>query len=120
MKSVHDVLAGITTKLATVEEECVAIGKRVSNLESSSGNLQSGSMGLALQVVDLEDRNSRNNIRLRGIPDTVNSVDLEPMIRTIFNHYLKQSPDTSIELETPQQINLRLKQSIDIKKTKFY
>lgn len=104
LKPVHEALSGISSKIASLEEAQESTVKRVSLLETSSKDTQSQVLNLALQVVDLEDRNRRNNIRVRGVPDSVKPSELETTVREIFNYYLHQDSDTPIELDRVHRV----------------
>lgn len=48
---------------------------------------------------DIENRSRRNNIRIRGIPETIDHNDLHGAVTAIFNQILQQPKDTPIELD---------------------
>lgn len=54
---------------------------------------------LMYQQDDIENRNRQNNIRIRGIPETVEHKDLAGAVAAIFNQLLQQPKDAPIELD---------------------
>lgn len=48
---------------------------------------------------DIENRNRRNNIRIRGIPESVATKDLDPTLQRLFAAILEVSTPTPIELD---------------------
>lgn len=99
IKPVQEALVGISNKLALLEGEIAHTSKRVANLEDTSKDLQTQVLNVALQVVDLEDRSRRNNIRVRGVPDSISGTEITPLVKKICNHYLQQDEDSHIEFD---------------------
>lgn len=62
LKPVHEALSSITTKLATLEEEQECTRKKVSHLDSTSNDLQSQILSLALgeaRIILLQDLSNK-------------------------------------------------------------
>lgn len=58
---------------------------------------------LQLQVEDSENRSRRNNVRIRGIPDTTAASVLRDTV-TVINKLLENPPDTLIELDRVHRV----------------
>lgn len=54
---------------------------------------------LQLQVEDSVNRSRRNNVRIKGISETIKTPDLRKTAIDIFNKYLENPSDTHIELD---------------------
>uniref|UniRef100_A0A8C5W7Z5 L1 transposable element RRM domain-containing protein n=1 Tax=Leptobrachium leishanense TaxID=445787 RepID=A0A8C5W7Z5_9ANUR len=48
---------------------------------------------------DLDNRGRRNNIRIRGLPESEGTENLDLIIQTLFNELLQRPPDTPIQLD---------------------
>lgn len=46
---------------------------------------------------DLDNRGRKNNIRVRGIPETVDTDQIVPALQKVFNSLLERAEDTEIE-----------------------
>lgn len=82
-----------------METELSDLKENVLSLDNRVGTNEKNVSMLAMQLVDLENRNRRDNIRVRGVPETVKSADLLPMVTSIFNVYLKRDPGEYIEID---------------------
>lgn len=81
-------LAEVTGKLNTLETELLKTNKAVEDLGGTTKQISKNVIDLYLRVLDLENRNRRGNIRIRGLPETVSPTDLRKSILSIFNAYL--------------------------------
>lgn len=104
LQSLQESLSIISQKINTLEQEFNTIKENVSSVEEASTTQKSQLRGLAIQVMDLENRHRRNNIRFRGIPDSVGTGDLKSTIITICNFYLNHAPHDSIEIDRVHRV----------------
>lgn len=79
---------------STTEGICNTLQSHEETLNSHTVLLQQ----LMYHQDDIENRNRRNNIRIRGIPETIEHKDLTKAVTVIFNQLLQQPKDTHIEL----------------------
>lgn len=105
LKVVQETLQGISQKIAVLEEECGDMKGKMAKVERASCTQRSQLMNLALQVMDLENRQRRNNIRFRGIPESVGSGELKSVVSKICNFYLKQPPQENIEIDRAHRVS---------------
>uniref|UniRef100_A0A8C5PC04 Transposase n=1 Tax=Leptobrachium leishanense TaxID=445787 RepID=A0A8C5PC04_9ANUR len=54
---------------------------------------------LRRSVDDLDNRGRRNNVRIRGVPESEDAEDIPLTLRTLFNALLERPPDTPILLD---------------------
>lgn len=117
LDDLHSVAADIKTTLTAVitelSMEIRAVTARVQEVE-----LHTAQQGAALrhvnykvnantlhlrelnrQVEELENRSRRHNVRVRGLPESVETDQLTPMITGIFNNLLGRPPLTTIKME---------------------
>ena len=80
---------------ATTEGLSTAVKTHDKILNSHTVMLQQ----LAYQQDDIENRNRRNNIRIRGIPESVDAKALPAAETAIFNQLLQRPKDDPIELD---------------------
>lgn len=80
----------------------------VGNLEVDTGkcpkNAATDAKLNAFQVMDLENRGRRNNIRLRGIPESVSPTNLKPTVELVLNSYLNRRSEDAIELDRVHRV----------------
>lgn len=99
LRVVQDSLICISNKIEQAEQEFSKLEGRVQRLEGASTNQESHLLRLAMHVIDLENRQRRNNLRLRGIPESIVLADLKPTVRKILNHYLNLESEEDLELD---------------------
>ncbi|XP_053567114.1 tudor domain-containing protein 6 [Bombina bombina] len=88
----------ITASLAEMRRDLTSTSERVDTIERKQedmiveqGNVLAYAQSLAeqlimLEVADAENRSRRNNLRLRGIPESISSSDLVTHLSEFFNH----------------------------------
>ncbi|CAH2321843.1 Hypothetical predicted protein [Pelobates cultripes] len=93
-------MAGWTASLSGLKKDIGELGARTSRVEERMEETQGAHNQLAGQVstlqstiitmenklMDIEDRARRNNLRLRGIPETVAPADLQAYLHDFFHH----------------------------------
>lgn len=82
-----------------LEEAQASMQQVITTLQMSSSAQDSLHHNLVSQLDDLENRNRRNIIRLRGVPEMVRSQDLIPSLTKLFSSLLGKAPDAPIEFD---------------------
>lgn len=59
---------------------------------------------MKLQIDDLENRSRRNNIRLKGLPETVLDKDIHAVLTQLFNELLQQDESTELFIERAHRV----------------
>uniref|UniRef100_A0A8C5QHG5 Uncharacterized protein n=1 Tax=Leptobrachium leishanense TaxID=445787 RepID=A0A8C5QHG5_9ANUR len=93
-------LGGIQTRLqhveVTQEQQSATLVTHSAAITTQRSALQM----MARHLEDVENRNRRNNIRVRGLPEIENTQEeLKNTLIALFNDVLGRDPDTVIELE---------------------
>uniref|UniRef100_A0A8C5LRC0 Uncharacterized protein n=1 Tax=Leptobrachium leishanense TaxID=445787 RepID=A0A8C5LRC0_9ANUR len=97
LQQVRGDLQGLHTKIHAVEATCDVL-----NLQQAANSTKLDSQneqlrGMALHMEDLDNRGRRNNLRIRGLPDTEDSpTQLIPTLTSIFNTLLDRPNATPI------------------------
>lgn len=100
-------------EIQTLKRDIQGIGDRVYEVERQNNNIStcvqdhhSAIQYLLLRdeehsshIDDIENRNQRNNIRIRGLPESVQNKDLDSTLQRIFATILDSPPSESIELD---------------------
>lgn len=60
---------------------------------------------IIFQINDLENRTQRNNVRIQGLPETVEHKDLPVTHQQMFNNLLNRGPVTVIEIDRAHRIS---------------
>lgn len=68
LRAVKTDVQALTTRLATGESTLSMLEQRMTALKSLQGSHTDAAMALQLHLEDIEDRNHRNNLQLRGLP----------------------------------------------------
>lgn len=55
------------------------------------------------QIEDLDNRGHRNNIRMRGVPESVGRDEIKPALQSVFNSLLERPEELPIEFERAQR-----------------
>lgn len=99
LQAVRTEVDTLHTREQKLQETQTSMQKLLSTVQSSSSARESLHQNLISQLDNLENRNRRNNIRLRGVPESVRAVDLIPTLTKLFNAILNKEPETCIEFE---------------------
>lgn len=89
----------LTMALSSQKAATVDLGNRVNHVETkmaefcraqnelvdAHNKLEDDLKALLTKLADIEDRNRRNNIKIRGVPETVSGPDLVPYIQLMTN-----------------------------------
>lgn len=94
----------LTEKLAAVETNGKHRDKRLNRLENAALSHSSHLIEINRHLEDLDNRGRRSNIRVRGIPESVDTAQIIPALQRVFNSLLERQEDTAIEFDlTPPQ-----------------
>lgn len=96
---VKEEVTNIGSKVVAVEKSHDDLAQRVAKLEQSQSQQDAYLSDLLLRIDDQDNRGRRNNIRVRGIPESTAPVDLHATVRDVFNMYLGRPPDAVLELD---------------------
>lgn len=99
IRPIQEAVEKLAQKTTILEEELVATQVHLGKVDASTSVIQSQMLRLALKVNDLENRGRRNNIRIRGLPESVGAEALKNTITSIFNHYLGRPQGEYIEID---------------------
>lgn len=84
LQAVHTEIQ-IISDLHTVDEITTnALEQRVSILERDRNSHMETAIAFQIQLEDMEDRNHQNNLRLWGLPETINQSSLNGKVMAIF------------------------------------
>lgn len=96
-------LQELKVSVQNTQEKMDIIDTRLTDMEQkivqAEAKLQEQDQGLkcAINTIDdIENKNRRNNIRIRGLPETISLEDLIRTLRGIFNILLQNPPTTEI------------------------
>lgn len=92
-------LQDLSIRITNQETTLSALEVRVVALEAQNALLLESQECLLLLQDDLENRNRRNNIKLRGIPESTAGSDLQSAVVGFFNTFLNKPPYTNLELD---------------------
>lgn len=84
-------------KVQRLEDSQASMQQLISSVQTSSSARDSLHHTLVAHMNVLENRNRRNNVRLRGVPQSIRTPDLIPTLTKFFNSILGRDPDTRIE-----------------------
>lgn len=110
----RDILAVINPIHATVED----LGARVDHLEHKFGDFATSHnevidshnsvaddiAALKAKVADLEDRSRRNNIKLRGVPESVAPADIPAYVRALIQATLPSCSSQELEIDRAHRV----------------
>lgn len=92
-------LIHVGQRMVDVEESVEAVSSIVvENREAIRDNTVQ-IQDLQTQIDDLQNRHRRNNIRIRGVPETVTPAELMPTVKAIFNQLLDRPKDAEMEID---------------------
>lgn len=101
---VQEEVSKIATKLSEVEEDLRNVKEIIKDTAEATQDTKNGVTNLALQVLDLENRNRRDNIRIRGIPESVGQEELGEIVTSILNYYLDRPPNEPVKIERMHRV----------------
>lgn len=130
LKLINVVEANFKEAMELLKIETVALGNRVETLETGHEEVVCSIKALqahihqqdnriellTLQLDDHENRERRQNIRIRGLPESITTTDLEKVLQRIFTQILGERRPETIDIDRahrallppPKDINLRM------------
>ncbi|KAM9311579.1 rap guanine nucleotide exchange factor 6-like [Gastrophryne carolinensis] len=91
--------SALDTKIASLEDSRTDHETRLVALERAQELHHQQLIDLRLQTDDQENRNRRNNLKIRGIPESVRSETLRPLAMEMFNFMLGRPPDAELLID---------------------
>lgn len=99
LQAVQSEVDTIHARVQKLEENQSSMQQLLTTVQRSTSTRESLHQSLISQLDDLENRNRRNNIRLKGVPESIHATALIPTLTKFFNTILNKEPDTSIEFD---------------------
>lgn len=99
MIPIQEALLSLTQKMDVLEQQGVQAQKQIAELRETTKIHQCNLMDVQLQLLDLENRGRRRNIRIRGLPENITQEALKDQITAIFNHYLGRAATDVIVID---------------------
>lgn len=87
----------LTEKMASAEAAGKQREKSICRLEKVTSSHSNHFIEMNRHLEDLDNRGRRSNIRVRGIPETVDNDQITPAFQRVFNSLLERPEDTAIE-----------------------
>lgn len=106
IQKVKQSISALESKVTTLSTEQFFVQQCLTSLEETCSGYQQKLSCMCLQHDDLENRHRRNNIKLRGIPEAVETTDLRATVIGIFNDLLGKPASSPIELDRVHRINI--------------
>lgn len=92
-------LRSVTARLTETEKSSATQATAIRQLQRSTDSHTAHLIEINRYLEDLDNRGRRHNIRLRGLPETVEPPALVPALTAIFNDLLERPADTPVEFE---------------------
>lgn len=86
----------LTEKMASAEAAGKQRKKPIHRLEKVTTSQSLHFIEMNRHLEDLDNRGRRNNIRVRGIPESVETEQIAPALQRVFNSLLERPEDTEI------------------------
>lgn len=99
ISAVRSDMTHILTRVEETEQRQDTHDLAIKELQDTVTQLASAHRASLYKLEDLENRNRRNNIRVRGLPEATGDNDLEPSIRGIFNTILGNSATAPLRFD---------------------
>lgn len=99
IQSIRQDATVLDSRVTVVEQEQVIVSQSVQTLQTSQSELTDQIIQLHLLQDDLKNRSHRQNIRLRGLPESVPNSELRSSVVNVFNRYLDRPPDSEIIID---------------------
>lgn len=102
-KVASDIKSTLTAEITDLKVDIQAVTTRIDNVEHMaqlhSDAQLSHFLDIQRHIEDLDNRGRRHNIRVRGIPESVESEAIQPVLSTIFKDLLNRPHDSPTEME---------------------
>lgn len=93
-----DILS-LSEKLEGVENAGAKRDKAITRLERVADSHSAHLIEMNRQLEDLDNKGRRHNIRVRGIPESIEQGNIPSALQFVFNELLEHQTDTQIEFE---------------------
>lgn len=103
-KEVKESLHSLTFRVDTIEQNQTAAEQKIATLEAKLAAQSQYLHNVRLQQDNLENRSRRNNLKIRGIPETTSAKELRPTVTVILNKILGRDSTADIELDRVHRI----------------
>lgn len=87
----------LNEKMAVTEAEGIRRDRAIHNLERTTVTQSQHFIEMSRHIEDLDNRGRRCNIRVRGIPESVEADQIIPALKRVFNSLLERQEDIEIE-----------------------
>lgn len=92
-------LQAITGRIQRVEDDAVRQSSHVKKIQHNVDHHTMQLRDLQRHVEDLDNRGRRHNLRIRGIPESVEQDRISPVVTGLFNHLLDRPEHTQISMD---------------------
>lgn len=102
MKCMHKFntnLQAVETRVEHIEQKMGEYAVTINDLVDSHEEREGDTDWLKDKIADIEDRNRRNNLKIRGIPETVQQADLRSYATSLFKSLLPDLSDLEITID---------------------
>ncbi|KAM9315500.1 uncharacterized protein PAF06_006460 [Gastrophryne carolinensis] len=101
--AVRQEVAHVASRVQVLEAEGPSYDSRIRAIEARCDSQEATIKTCHLHLDDLENRSRRNNLRIRGIPETQGMENIKEIVTTLFNDVLDRDLSTPIELDRAQR-----------------
>ncbi|XP_056398871.1 uncharacterized protein LOC130293793 [Hyla sarda] len=102
LKPVKNDVQLLKEKVETLETFRTTVTDQLKCLQESTRNLSLHQAAEIAHLDDIDNRNRRNNIRIKGLPESVAPQDISSTLQKIFNDILQKPPDSPLEMDRAQ------------------
>lgn len=99
LKTVQTDVTALQTRMQVLEDSQASLKSLASSIQTASAKRDELHHPLINQMDDQENHSRQNNIRLRGIPESVRPQDLIPSLTKLFNTIFGKYPKDKIEFD---------------------
>uniref|UniRef100_A0A803J9X1 L1 transposable element RRM domain-containing protein n=1 Tax=Xenopus tropicalis TaxID=8364 RepID=A0A803J9X1_XENTR len=114
----QEVTATLKEEIMDIKRDMISLATRTEDIEQNQSKIitnqktiythiqqqDSVIMELQRQTEDQENRSRRNNIRVRGVPETIQTDDIRQALLQIFNSILHRDPTSDIKIERAHRV----------------
>ncbi|XP_056425770.1 uncharacterized protein LOC130367379 [Hyla sarda] len=93
-------VSNLHKKVQRLEDFCSTTTTHLQKLQEATEKLTLQQIHTIDHLDDLDNRNRRNNLRIKGLPETVLPQNLPDTLQRLFNELLKKPPYSNIELDS--------------------
>lgn len=104
LSSQQATIDGLGDRVDHVENKMAEFSTAHNELVDAHNNLEDELHLMAIKLADIEDRNRRNNIKIRGIPESVSGPELIPYIQQLMASLLKPASKRDLILDRAHRL----------------